>query len=439
VPPRKSPRASACDCGLPWCEDTVPAPADTPENASPSPSLNGHAPAGSESGHLLARILPGGIILDEPETPPAVWGDGEAVLWAEGEALIIAGPDGVGKTTLAGCLMRARLGIGDGDVLGRAVTPGKHNVLYLAMDRPRQARRALRRLFTAEHRDTLDEKLRIWQGPPPADLARYPLQLAQLARLADADTIIIDSLKDAALKLSDDEAGSGWNRARQNAIEAGAELIELHHPRKAQADNRKPSKLEDLYGSRWITSGAGSVISLWGEPGDLVVEFTHLKSPAAQAGPWTMGIDPAAGTVHLEHAAVDLVQHVRDRGAAGATAVTAAQALFDCTAPDGSQQKKAAYRLNKKVAEGVLYRRDGQRGGGPDRVMTTWFLAAPDPPGNPETNPNPPAPEQSQKQSEPIRNPPADRQSQTRGDLSPRVSDCPLPRDEEAQPWLPGA
>jgi hypothetical protein len=405
-------------------------PDDVPWPESP----NGHAPSPAPSAlseeALGARILPGGCILDEPETPAAVWGDGEAILWAEGESLIIAGPDGVGKTTLAGQLIRARLGIGDGLVLGVPVTPGKRNVLYLAMDRPRQARRALRRQFTKADRDILDEKLRILHGPPPADLARQPWMLAELARIADADTVIVDSLKDAALKLSDDETGSGWNRARQMAIEAGAELAELHHPRKAQGDNRKPSKLEDLYGSRWITAGAGSVISLWGEPGDLVVEFTHLKSPAAQASPWQVGIDPGAGTVHLERPAVDLVGLVRESGAQGMTAIAAAQKLFDCTAPDGSQQKKAVYRLNKKVTAGVLARVDGQRGGGADRAVTRWFLAAADPPGNPESIPEDLDGEQSQKQSEPIRNPPAPEQSETRGDISPRVRDCSP--DEEA-------
>jgi AAA domain len=410
-----APSADALDDGRPWA-DEPPSPNGYRQDSARAPATaDPETPGGIES-----RILPGGCILDEPETPPALWGDGDAILWAEGESLIIAGPDGTGKTTLAGCITRARLGIGDGLVLGMPVEPGKRNVLYLAMDRPRQARRALRRLFTTADRDDLDGRLRIWQGPPPVDLARGPGMLAELARLADADTIIVDSLKDAALKLSDDEAGSGWNRARQMAIEAGAELIELHHPRKAQSDNRKPSKLEDLYGSRWITSGAGSVICLWGDAGDLVVELTHLKAPAAQAGPWQVGINPAAGTVHLEHPAVDLVEQVRLRAGHGMTADVAARLIFECE-PTASQVKKAAYRLDKKVTEGILYRRPGQRGGGSDRAMTTWFLAAADP----ESNPEPGAGEQSEKQSEPMRKPPAPGQSETGGDTSPRFRDCP--------------
>jgi replicative DNA helicase len=315
-----------------------------------------------------ARLLPGGVLLDEPAAPAAIWGDGDVVLWAEGESLMIAGPDGTGKTTLGGQLARARLGIGDGEVLGQPVTAGKRCTLYLAMDRPRQAMRALGRMFTADDLDTLNDRLVLWRGPPPFDLARYPPVLAELAREADADTIVIDSLKDAALKLADDETGSGWNRARQLAIGGGAELIELHHPRKAQAENRKPSKLEDLYGSRWITAGAGSVIGLWGEAGDPVVEFSHLKAPADQAGPWVVAIDPATGTVRLDHA-VDLLAQVRLRGAHGMTAEVAARLLYG--GATRAQVERARRQLGKMTAGGILYCRPGTRGGGP----ATWFLA----------------------------------------------------------------
>ena len=320
---------------------------------------------------LAAGLLPGGVILDEPATPPAVWGEGEDVLWAEGEALLICGPDGVGKTTLAGCLIRARLGVGDPSVLGLPVAPGKRNVLYLAMDRPRQATRALRRLFSEADRDLLDERLVLWRGPPPADLATYPRLLTEMAHAADADTVVVDSLVDAAARLSEDEAGAGWNRARQAAIAAGVELVELHHPRKAQADNRKPNKLADVYGSRWLTKGAGSVLSLWGQPGDLAVEFTHLKPPAALCGPWTVTLDPDAGTVGRD-APLDLVGQVRRRGVNGMTAEAAARLLYGSAAPGRAEVERARRRLTRLANQGVLWCREGSRGGAP----AAWFLAA---------------------------------------------------------------
>jgi replicative DNA helicase len=206
-------------------------------------------------------------------------------------------------------------------------------------------------------------------------MARNTALLSALADAADADTVIVDSLKDATVKLIDDETGAGWNRARQLAIVAGAELIELHAPRKAQADNRKPSKLDDMYGSRWLAQGAGSVICVWGQPGDLVVEGSHLKPPAAQLPPWTMTIDPAAGTVARD-APIDLVEQIALRGTNGLTADGAARLLFGTDKPTKPQVEKARYRLTRKTGAGVLFCREGSRGGADGGEAATWFLAA---------------------------------------------------------------
>lgn len=332
---------------------------------------NGQAPQ-AEAATLLARLLPGGCILDVPPVPESVWGDGEDILWARGQALIVAGPDGVGKTTLAGNLVQARLGLGPGDALGLPVKPGERNVLYLAMDRPQQAMASLARLFTEADRAILDARLKVWRGPPPQDLARNTAMLTHLCALADADTCIVDSLKDAALKLSDDETGAGWNQARQIAIEAGTELVELHHPRKGQEGNRKPAKLDDLYGSRWLPAGAGSVISLWGQAGDPVVELTHLKPVVATAGPWSVsiGADGSVGTLH----GVDLVEQALLRGSNGLDAAAAAMLLYGSEAP--AAREKARRRLEKKVTEGVLVRRGGQRGGIHGSNHAAYFAVA---------------------------------------------------------------
>ncbi|WP_187437720.1 AAA family ATPase [Actinomadura decatromicini] len=78
------------------------------------------------------------FVLDTPATPPAVWGRGEAVGWAEGESLMLVGPPGVGKTTLVVQLVAARLGLVK-TVLGLPVQAGARRVLYLALDRPRRS------------------------------------------------------------------------------------------------------------------------------------------------------------------------------------------------------------------------------------------------------------------------------------------------------------
>ena len=50
------------------------------------------------------------FILDAPKDIPAVWGSGGRVAWSAGEALLIVGPSGIGKTTLVQQLV-LRLGL----------------------------------------------------------------------------------------------------------------------------------------------------------------------------------------------------------------------------------------------------------------------------------------------------------------------------------------
>ncbi len=86
------------------------------------------------------------------------------------------------------------------------------------MDRPAQIARAAHRIFTEDERDLLAERVRFWKGPPPADIARNPGLLLALAEAAGAQTVYLDSVKDAAIGLSDDEVGAGYNRARQRLL-----------------------------------------------------------------------------------------------------------------------------------------------------------------------------------------------------------------------------
>jgi hypothetical protein len=104
-----------------------------------------------------------------------------------------------------------------------------------------------------EHRAQLHEHLTVWQGPPPGDLAKYPSLLLELCKQACADAVIVDSLKDAAVGLSADEVGAGYNRARQNACAAGVQVLELHHLRKAltRIEAEHPTT-DGVYGSTWI-------------------------------------------------------------------------------------------------------------------------------------------------------------------------------------------
>ena len=323
----------------------------------------------------------GTFIFDQPDTIPAIWGTGTNVLWAEGESLMIAGPMGLGKTTLGGQLVRARLGLGDGYVLGLPVTDSGGTILYLAMDRPRQIARSLARQFHGDHdRQTAETRLKIWQGPPPSDIAQNPGLLLRLAQQAGADTVILDSVKDAALGLTNDEVGAGYNRARQHLIAAGIELLELHHTVKRGANGGAPTTAADVYGSAWIANGTGSIILLSGDPGDAIVGFKHIRQPADEVGPWQLHHNQTAGHITIS-ASFNILEFVGDCGPHGATALALAEALdpeqqWHTDRERNNARAKARRQLDRLTADGKLHRVEGSKGGGADRIPTAYFLAA---------------------------------------------------------------
>ncbi|HEV2640151.1 MAG TPA: AAA family ATPase [Actinocrinis sp.] len=320
------------------------------------------------SNHYMAG---GTFILDAPEMPPAIWGQGSDLLWTEGEALMIAAPQGAGKTTLAFQIVRARLGLQDA-VLGYPVVPTEGKVLYLAMDRPAQARRAAARLFNKDPRELLDERLVFWKGPPPVDLAKHVGVMAAMCKEVGADTLVVDSIKDAAVGLSADDVGAMYNRARQIVIEdLGVQVIELHHNRKAGTNGAEPNTLADVYGSVWLTSGVGSVISLYGDAGDPVVSFKHLKQPMSEVGPFKVMHNHADGTSEVMHG-VDLVDLVKAARAEGLLANQAAAALFEVKKPTAAQVEKARRKLEQLRDAGVLTRVDGATRTSP----AVYYLAA---------------------------------------------------------------
>lgn len=351
------PAPRSCDCFGQMTAEIVGGIADDPTPASTDsddPGGTETPPTPEESmltNPLSSRFTPGdAFILDQPDDVPAIWGDGDEVLWAEGEALMIAAPPGVGKTTIAGQVIRCR--VFGGSVLGYPVKQGKR-VLYLAMDRPRQIARSLRRHFDPEDRATVAERITVWQGPLPGDLVKTPSLLCALAELADADTIVVDSLKDAAIGLVDDEKAASYNLARQRCIAKGIEVLELHHMVKRGVDGKPPTQLADVYGSMHLTSGVGSVLCLWGTAGDLLIDMHHLKQPADAIGPLHLQHDHDAGVTTVQRG-TDLVSVVAFAGAAGVTLDEAAQALEQKESPTKNEKEKARRQLDKLVQQGHL-------------------------------------------------------------------------------------
>lgn len=316
------------------------------------PDPNGAQPHTPDETVRPERALDGAtFILHEPERIPAAWGSRDRVLWAEGEGLMLVGPDGVGKTTIVQQLVLARLGLND-KFLNQPVTQTAGKVLYIAADRPRQAARSFARMVNQDHEQLLRERLVVWRGPLPFDPCKQQRGLADLAELLDCTDIIIDSLKDIALDLSKDETGSRVNLAFQEVIARGLELCALHHQRKEGRDGSgKPRKLADVYGSRWLTAGMGSVVCIWGEPGDAIVELTHLKQPADEVGPLQLLHDHTRGRTSLDGGST-VEEILSEYATTGLEARKLAERLFKRTDPDRNQIEKARRRLESLVDEG---------------------------------------------------------------------------------------
>ncbi|MEU2168290.1 AAA family ATPase [Micromonospora chersina] len=307
---------------------------------------------GAAAAQRKLRLLDGWEFMDEDEgdeTP--VWGTQETPVWAVGEPLMIFGPNGVGKSTLSHQLVFARIGLIK-QVMGMPVTASPGKVFYVAADRPKQIKRAMRRLRKPEHREIIKERLIVHKGPLPFDVTIDKDALADLAQSHGATTIFIDSLKDVCSKPSNEESANGYNTARQEAIARGIEWVEDHHNRKASDDNKTPNTIEDVYGSRWLTAGAGSVICLWGEAGSTSVKLTQLKSPGGFLQPQDLTINHATGEIGA-HVALGIVDVIRNGGKEGITVADAARFFTGKDKPTKTEMEGARGKLNRLVKQGT--------------------------------------------------------------------------------------
>ena len=327
---------------------------------SPDPVTDGRPP---DEPHPMGRIFNGVDWLEHTSLPvPVVWGAGSSVLWAAGEPLYICGVSGAGKSTLAMQLLEARVGIRS-EVLGYPVAPTASRVLYLAMDRPNQAAKLFKRIYDPEDADIWRNRLRVQHGPTAIEIVREPHKLRIFAAENEADTIIIDSLKDLAPKLTDDEVGYGINRALQICVSDGVEVVALHHPRKGDKGSTKPDGLADMYGSTWLANGAGSVLFMVVEKsGDEAGELMHFKQPAEPVNMKFLHDHQTGRTTRERGQEWDPLAWLRHRGTPGSVS-EAARAM---TGRDATRAEMARARriLDRFVSDGLMAKDEAPIRGG---------------------------------------------------------------------------
>jgi hypothetical protein len=219
----------------------------------------------------------------------------------------------------------------------------------------------MKRMVGPAGQEKLADRLIVWPGPLPFDVATEPRKLLEFAHALDVGTLVIDSLKDIAVDLEKGEVGARVNLAIQLLIADGIEVCLLHHPRKAQAGEQdKPKTLNDVYGSRWLTAGMGSILLVWGSAGDPVVTLSHLKQPEGELGPLRVLHDHDTGTT-TPYEQQTLGEQLA-RAAGGLTVTDAACGLFGTDAPSASQREKTRRRLEKLIEAGLAERRDEPEG-----------------------------------------------------------------------------
>lgn len=326
---------------------------------------------------LRGAVEGGSFILDIAADTPAIWGEGQRVLHAEGEPLLLVGPQGVGKTTLIGQYALRRVGLREPDLLGLPVKADDLPVIYLALDRPRQIAKSFMRMVKDSERAELDKRVHFWAGPLPFNLMKEPddhLLKWLTHTFGEFSTVVVDSYKDTVPGLSGEESGAKLNAVSQIVVSTGYEWVGLHHQRKAHGENKTPNTLADVYGSTWLTAGAGSVALLWGEPGDELVSLKHLKQPAEVVGPLTLMHDHASGTTTVLDVSsgnagkreAAITKRFLDLGGAAGPELT----LENLLELDVGAENSLRDSLKKLVEKRVLGYREGSGRGHP----STWKM-----------------------------------------------------------------
>lgn len=330
-----------------------------------------------------SRHTTGGVwLFDESSPDPAVWGDGGRILWAINQALLLVADEGLGKTTIAQQLALHLLGLSPPTFLGLSIAPlpEDQTIVYLAMDRPEQAKRSMQRMVTPEHRECLDRRFHIWSGPLPVVVSESPRTLAdwlqtKFGEHGQIGAVIVDTYKDFGMPLSEDATGIAVNAAMQEVVARGIQWLGLHHPTKSGSGL---GSLQDVYGSRFLTAGCGSVVALQGAAsGTTQIELKQLKT-VEQTVTIPLVHDHGAGRTVRRPGEGEIVALLEEADGEGVEETMICLALYGVAGDTKTKERKDTRRLLEKMEKEygdrirhVSGKSGGQEGGG---SSARWYI-----------------------------------------------------------------
>lgn len=205
----------------------------------------------------------------------------EGILQEKGY-MLFTGHSGVGKTQFM-MEMAAKLALGR-EFLGKAVQkPRKIGFFSLEMGLEdfKYFAEHQARAYSTDELQQLEEMFRVFPYGEPLYLGSdtESSRIREVIEREELELVVFDSLGSTTEEALSDERTAkklmDWNdKLRQ---ELGIATAFIHHHRKATADNRKPNKLSDVYGSHYYTARATSVLTLWETSLQNTLELLKLK------------------------------------------------------------------------------------------------------------------------------------------------------------------
>lgn len=181
--------------------------------------------------------------------------------------MILAGEPGVGKSQLSMRFLMAAA-MGESSYLGFPIQTGRKG-LYISLEMPTVELKSLfqtmLRSASSDDRVALDHNLYWIDRGEHLNFRdeRVQAQIEELISTYGLELVVIDSLSKMGLRNMQDEEGVldlyAWFDHVRNKY--GCSLWIIHHNRKSNGD-RKADTQDDVFGSRFITAGATTVITM---------------------------------------------------------------------------------------------------------------------------------------------------------------------------------